>query len=139
MWDLLHDAHRFFVEPLGGIHARTMLISRYISFIQATNKSPKLIVQQLLQIVKHDQESVTGRNIRYILNELDQSDIFNIKKDFVKKNLHFQEVAVDDKWKIGYVRELTDVKQNVLFVQENENGNFSHEEISEIIDYISTI
>ena len=139
MWDLPHNAHRFFIEPLGGTHARSMLISRYVSFIQATKKSPKLIVQQLLQMVKQDQESVTGKNIRYILTELNQSDIFNISKDFIKKNLRFQEVAVNNEWKIGFVRELTDVKQNVLFVQENDNGKFSHEEISEIIDYISTI
>ena len=90
-----------------------MLISRYVSFIQATKKSPKLIVQQLLQMVKHDQESVTGKNVRYILTELNQSDIFNISKDFIKKNIRFQEVAVNNKWKIGFVRELTDVKQNV--------------------------
>ena len=55
------------------------------------------------------------------------------------KNLHFKEVPVNDEWKIGIVRELTDVKQNVLFVQENDHGNFSNEEISEIIDYITTI
>ena len=56
-----------------------------------------------------------------------------------KKNLYFKEVPVNDEWKIGIVRELTDVKQNVLFVQENDHGKFSNQEISEIIDYITTI
>ena len=35
-----------------------------------------MMVQQILQIVKDDVETITGKNIRYILTELDQQDIF---------------------------------------------------------------
>jgi hypothetical protein len=42
MWSLPNNAHRYFVEPLGGRHARSMLVGRYISFIKSAKKSPKI-------------------------------------------------------------------------------------------------
>jgi hypothetical protein len=52
-----NNAHRYFVEPLGGGYARSMLFGRYISFINSPKKPPKMIVQQILQIVKDDVET----------------------------------------------------------------------------------
>lgn len=139
MWDLPNNSHRYFVEPLGGIHARSMLVSRYVSFMQSTKRSPKFTVQLLLQMVQNDMETVTGKNVRYILTELDQSDIFKIPKSYIKKNLHFAEVAGDDNWKVDFVKELTGLKQNVLCLPENDHGQFTREEIDDLVTYITTV
>ena len=80
IWDLPNNSQRYFVEPLCGTHTKSMLISRYVSFIQSAKRSAKLVVQQLLQMTKDNCETVTGKNIRYILTELNQSDIFKVKK-----------------------------------------------------------
>ena len=76
MWDLPNHAHRYFVEPLGGTHVRKMLV-------MICDMCPKLTVQVLLQMSKDNLETVTGRNIRYILTELNQEDISKIKKSYI--------------------------------------------------------
>ena len=44
MWNLPFNSHRYFIEPLGGPHAKTLLICRYFSFIQSgkIDLNPKL-------------------------------------------------------------------------------------------------
>ena len=138
MWDLPLNSHRYFVEPLGGPHAKRMLISRYVSFVQSAKKSIKLCVQLLLQTIKDDVQTITGKNIRYILDELGQEDIFNVKKSCINE-LVFVQIEENDRWKIRFVEEMTNLKQNVLFLEENDHGDFSLDEISEIIAHISTV
>ena len=138
MWDLPPNSHRYFVEPLGGPHAKRKLISRYVSFVQSAKKSIKLCVQLLLQTIKDDVQTITGKNIRYILDELGQEDIFNVKKSCINE-LVFVPIDENDRWKIRFVEEMTDLKQNVLFLEENDHGDFSLDEIGEIIAHISTV
>ena len=41
--------------------------------------------------------TITGINIRFILTELNQADIFKVKKDFIKKKYKFaQTMPVDE-------------------------------------------
>ena len=42
----------------------------------------------------------------------------------------------DDAWKIDFVREITNVKQNVLEIDQNQ---MTDEELSDIVDYLTTI
>ena len=74
-----------------------------------------------------------------ILTDLGKDDIFKVSKSFVKKNLNFSPIQPDDQWKLQFVREITNVKQNVLTIEENENGQFSTEELGKILDYITTV
>ena len=139
MWDLPFNSHRYFIEPLGGLHARNILYSRYVTFVQSAKKSTKMTVQMLLQMVKDDMQTVTGKNIRLISDELETDDIFNVKKNFVKQKLKFAPAHPDDEWKIQFSREITNLKQNVLLLDDNENGQFTSEELSEILNYLSTV
>ena len=139
MWDLPNNAHRHFFEPLGGTHAKSMLISRYVSFIQSAKRSAKLIVQQLLQMTKDNVKTVTGKNIRYILTELNQSDIFKVKKRYIKKNFKFAPIQLADEWKVQFVKELTNVKQNVLSIPDDQNGQFTPDELDKILNYVTTV
>ena len=44
MLDLPLDTHRYYIEELGGIHAHTMIFSRYVTFVQSLAKSDKLVI-----------------------------------------------------------------------------------------------
>ena len=66
MWALPMQTHRYLIEPLAGEHALTMLISRFVKFLQNIKKSPKLAAQFLLQKVLENVNTVTGRNVRMI-------------------------------------------------------------------------
>ena len=61
------------------MHAKTMLMCRYVSFIQSIRKSSRPGVIYLLQKVMNNVETVTGRNINYILRETGNDDIFKIR------------------------------------------------------------
>ena len=44
-----------------------------------------------------------------------------------------------DEWKVQFVKELADVNQNVLFIPDDNNGQFSSDKLGEILDYITTV
>ena len=78
MWDLPLNTHRRFIEPLGGPHAQAM--SNYVRFIQSIRNCNKLVVIYLLEKVRSYLETMTGSNIRHILDQVEEDDIFKIKE-----------------------------------------------------------
>ena len=55
----------------------------------------------------------------------------------VKKNYKFCEVSREDTWKISFVQEITNIKQNILHLEASDN-QFSIEELDEIVNFIVT-
>ena len=140
MWDLPRNSHRYFVEEVGGTHAKNMLFTRFVTFIQSLRKHSKLPVQLLLQMTKDNVESVTGKNIRHILDEIGKDDIFKVRVSDIKRKFKYVVLQEQDKWKVNMVKELTEVKQGNLnlLAAEDDVHLLSYEEITEIINYIST-
>ena len=114
MWDLPLSTHRYLLEPLSGVHAETMIFSRYIKFVQSMRKSSKVAVQCLIQLVSKDTQTNTGRNIRYILNKTGESDIFAVNAQKLKCDYKFAPIQPEDQWKVGFIKELTNVKAGTL-------------------------
>ena len=110
MWVLHHDSHRFFMEVLGGTHARTMLFSRFTSFVQSLMRSQKPAVILLFLKVCQNVNSVTGKNIRYILNKTKNYDILKINAKRQKRELRYCSMKEEDEWKPVFIKELTDLK-----------------------------
>ena len=87
MWELPRETHRIFIEPLGGLHAKTMLYTRFIKFIQSIMKGKKAAPIYLLELIKNNTQTITGRNIRLILNELNERSIHDIEIEDVKNKI----------------------------------------------------
>ena len=139
MWDVPRETHRYMVEELGGQHAQTMLIVRYVKFLQNMKKSSKLAVQCLLEKVAKDMRTVTGRNIRYILERIEyKKDIFEVKAGWLKKNLTFCKIPENEKWRVNFVEEIVNVRQNVFKLDHNDDSFLTSDQLSEILDYICT-
>ena len=140
MWELPVNSHRYLVEELGGPHAKSMLYSRFISFLQSIKRHSKFPVQYLLCLVKDDAMSNTGLNVKLILNDVDDTDILKIDTTKFKKNYCFAKMKKEDLWRAEIIRELINVKQGVLQFQGfNGDDNFlTNDQIQEIIDYVST-
>ena len=83
-------------KKMGGIHVKSMLYSRYVTFLQSAKKSSKLTVLLLLQKVKDNLLTVTGKNIRHILTDLGKDVIFKVSKGSIKTNLKFSTIQPDD-------------------------------------------
>ena len=78
---------------------------------------------------------VTGRNIRNVLTETGFDDIFDIKINEIKRNYRFCDTDKTDEWKIDFVKELVNLKQNVF---ELEEDIMTEEELDEILAYLTT-
>ena len=115
MHDLPRNSHRNFIESLGGTNAKVMLMSRYIGFIQSLQKSSRRAVLYLFQRCRNNVMTVTGRNINYIENEVEDSSILTINIQKFKKNYKFSETKDEDAWKVCFVKEIVIVKQNILW------------------------
>ena len=127
------------MEELGGTHAKIMLYTRFITFIQSIGRHSKFPVQFLLNLTKNNVMSVTGRNIRKILDETGHTDVFKVKVNDLKKSLKFCEIQEEDKWKVNLIKELTNVNQGLMsLVAENQENLLSNEEIHQIIEYVSS-
>ena len=135
MWGLPYAAHKYLIEPLSGQHAFTMLLSRYVKFLQSAKKSPKIAVQYLLQKVLRNCNTMTGKNVRYILDKVGGQDIFGVNPLLIKKNLKFNNITEENAWRVNLVKELTNVKQNILTLDNHENS-LTTEELDEILEYV---
>ena len=131
------NSHRKFIESLGGTHAKVMLISRYVSFVKSVLKSSKLPAIFLLHRCLRDLGTVTGRNVNFIENELETEDILQLKPKEIKKKYKFCEINDEEKWKVEFMKEITNVKKNILKIAPGEE-KFSDEELDAIVDFLVT-
>ena len=137
MWDLPLDSHRYFIEELGRIHAETMLYTRYVTFVQSSAKSDKLVVQFMFQKCQENIETVTWRNIRHILDETDSENILKIKTSELKRKYKFCKIDNDNLWKVKFIKELTDLKQGSIFIENHENM-LTRTEMENIVNFVSS-
>ena len=137
MWDLPMNTHRKYMESLGGTHAKIMLMSRYVNFIQSMQKSSRKAVLYLFQRCKDNLMTVTGRNLRFIKDEVPNCDPMTIKASDLKKTAKFCELERDDAWRVEFAKEIVNVKQHALELSPVDE-EFTPEELNELIDYILT-
>ena len=95
-------------------------------------KSRKIVPKHILKYVKHDVKSVTGSNLRNILLLTDRDTIEEISKHDVK-GLKYHEVSNDNIWKIGFIKEIIEIKNNQASL-----NDFSKEELNDILANLCT-
>ena len=133
MYDLPYETHRYFIQELAdGPHLKKTLIKRFLSFMTSIQKSKKSIPKLLLETIKYDVRSVTGSNLRKIAKL--------VKKDAVDDlvvsdalTVEYHEMKQENEWKVGIIRELTDVKFNSAELDE-----FTADEMEHILFELST-
>ena len=115
----------------------SMLISRYVKFIQSMKKSPKIAVQFLVQKVANNCNTLTGRNVRFVCDKIGIENIFDINPNNVKKKFKFSELKEIDAWRANIIKEITNIKQKILSLDENEHA-LTNEDLDNILDYACT-
>lgn len=138
MWDLPYAAHKYLMEPLGGQHALSMIIIRYVKFIQSLKKSPKIAVQFLVEKVLRNCSTLTGKNVRYVLDKTRASCILDINISKVKRELKFNEIANEDAWRVDFIKEIANLKNNNLKLDDDDENCLTKEELDELLNYICT-
>ena len=110
---------------------------RYVKFIKSIKKSPKLAVQFLLQKVKNNVNTVTGRNIEVVLNATAYDNIEEIDVNAMKKKVRFCQILDENRWRVDFVKEIVNLQYNVLVLNEDEQA-LDTDELNEILDFICT-
>ena len=57
---------------------------------------------------------MTGQNVRHILDESQERNIFRINKSEFMRNHKFHEISANDAWKVNMIKEITDINHSVL-------------------------
>ena len=140
MWNLPDNTHRMFIESLGGTHAEVMLYSRYTNFLQSIRKSGKLAATYLLEKTHADLTTMTGQNVRHILDKTGERNIFRMKAKQVKLEFKFEDLPEDQEWKVRMMKEIVDVNHNTLVLTGDiePDDQFSADELNEILCYLAT-
>ena len=131
MMDLPRGTHRRLIEPLSEVtHIRTVLIKRFLNFLQQIKKSSKNASKFLLESIQHDTRSITGSNLRNILLKTDKAIIKDLVPNDVQ-HLKYHPIQVEEMWKVNMIREVIETKNNNL-----ELVDFSEGELDEILEFL---
>ena len=131
MHDLPLQTHRYFIEPVSEVaHLKFVLIERFLGFLEQIQNSSKIIPNHVLNYAKSDVRSITGSNVRNILLLTEKDAIEHVTKHDVKK-LKYREVTIEDSWKIDIVKEIIEIKNDQLSL-----NDFTKEELNDILTHL---
>ena len=128
MLSLPRETHKYMIEPLSKIqHIMFSLRKRFLKFVACVAQSEKRVLRNVLNAVKLDCRSVTGRNLRTIMITTNQNVYL---KDFYKVTFDrpYCELPPGDSWRILLVQEILEAMHGELKVE-----NFELKELDEII------
>ena len=130
MLDLPWGTHRYLIEPLTGEpHVSRALVKRYLSFINKVEESKKTPLKSLLNIARNDVRSTTGSNLRKIMLLSGRNRIEDLKD----VDIPYHAVPPDEAWRIGFVKEIVDLKHGEL-----EVPGLLKKELDSILEYLCT-
>ena len=126
MMDIPWDTHRGLIEPLSkSSHIKRVFIKNFIQFITKIRNSNKPLLRTLLEAIKCDTRSTTGKNLRGIMLLTSKGSI-----DELCVNDHFSYFPrpEDDEWKIELLTQM---------IEERDRGQLDKEEM-ELFNYLCT-
>ena len=76
--------------------------------------------------------------MRYVLDKTRASCILDINISKVKRELKFNEIANEDAWRVGFIKEIANLKNNNLKLDDDDENCLTKEELDELLNYICT-
>ena len=131
MYGLPRETHTYFVEAISERpHLKTILIKRFMNFIHHIEKSKKIALKKMLNVIKYDTQSVTGKNLREIMLLVDKCEVSDVTPDDLLK-IKYKSIPENEEWRIPLLNELIEVKMDKYQVK-----GFSEDEIQHILNNI---
>ena len=133
MFDIPRNTHKNLIEAITDTsHIKSILIQRFLSFIDQIKNCPKPIVNNVLSVKKHDARSTTGSNLRNIM-QLCQKESINELKPSDSKMIRYHPIPEEEKWKVQYIKEIIEVRTGNMSIE-----GFSQYELDEIMEFMCT-
>jgi hypothetical protein len=110
MMDLPRGTHRRLIEPLIDVtHLKTVLMKRFLKFVQQIKKSSNKASKFLLTSLQHDARSITSSKLQNILLKTDKTSIQDLVPNDVL-NTGYHPIQIDEHWKVSFIQDFTDDK-----------------------------
>ena len=112
MLSLPRRTHKYLIEPLSGKpHIVKSLWRRYLRFVDKINEGEKTVLRRVMEMIKRDTRSVTGRNLRHLRQM--SPDFDESRLDVYSKP--YKVIPVEDEWRVPFIQELIEGKKSVPF------------------------
>ena len=128
--------HRYLIEPLSKCnHLKTVIGSRYVTFHKTLLESKKKPVRYLARLNESDLRTVMGRTLQTLrsLIKINTDDSNDLTAGYIKRNLNYFEVLIDEAWRVPMSQELLDIMHGDGILK-----GFTMDECSDMLDWICT-
>ena len=119
MYNLPRETHCYFVESITEkSHLKEILVKRFLNFVKKIESSKKIAIKNVLNTVKNNVQSVTGKNLRNIMLLTDKVSIADLTPEDAS-SIKYREVPEKEFWRIGFLKELIELRDGdlqVLFI-----------------------
>ena len=116
MLDIPRESHRYLIEPLSDVvHIKTVLVKRFLTFLEQIRKSEKSSSKFLLETILHDARSTTGSNLRNILLRTEKSDVSELVPDDALK-VKYHPMKSEEQWRLPFIQDIIEAKNDQLSI-----------------------
>ena len=127
MLSLPRRTHKYFLEPLTETrHIIKSLRSRFLRFLSNLVSGKKKAVRCVLELVKRDVRSTTGKNLRHLKLKTQN---FN-EKDIDVYETPYDPIPEEEEWRISLAQEIISAKCGELSL------NLTNEEVDDLAEYV---
>ena len=142
VYDLPYNAHNWILERMsGGKHARQQMMARFIKFVSSLSEHKSPAVSTLLDKLKNNVQSLVGSNLRLIHLETGVHVVPGLTKPQSLCDHQVYKSDPKDDWKVKLLTslmEIRDLRWEILFEEENEEGTLSTDDIIFMIKDVAT-
>jgi hypothetical protein len=133
MLDIPRESHRYLIEPLSNVvHIKTILVKRFLTFLEQIRKSEKSASKFLLETILHDARSTTGSNLRNILLKTDKSDVSELVPDDAFQ-LKYHPIQSEEQWRLPFIFDIIEAKNDQMSIP-----NISDSDLEEMLTVLCT-
>ena len=116
-YNLPYPTHRNILPVISNVKPlRLTLARRLLSFIEKIKKSDKPVLRSILSVVECDVRTVTGRNLRSILQLCDKSTVEQLSPSDMDTVSYYGE---PDVWRIVTIREILEARAGEVELPED--------------------
>ena len=81
--------------------------------------------------------TLTGRNVRKVVEITGVENIRNVNPNLIGKNIKFCELEKEEAWRVPFIKELINLRQNILTLDKT-NEAFTNDELEDILEFVCT-
>ena len=133
MMDIPQETHRYLIEPLSDTkHIKTILIKRFLSFLDQIQRSSKSATKFLLNSIRLDSRSTTGSNLRNILLRTDKTCIDDLNPNDAFQ-IRYHPMKPEELWRLPFINDIIEIKNEQMMVP-----NISESDLDDMLDVLCT-